>query len=441
MTVMDYKAAAEQIFLAGVERVLPDRLIKKSMTLSGDLLRINDLSFDLRAFSKLIVTGAGKASALMGAAVEKILGSRISVGHIVVKYGHGCKLDRITVTEAGHPVPDPNGFRAAADIIKLCNDAGERDLVLCLLSGGGSALLPDFPEGSSPEEIMKVNDLLVRCGASIREINTVRKHLSAMKGGHISRAVYPGTLISLILSDVTGDPLDVIASGPTVPDPTTFADAINIIVKYGISGNVPETIMNHLYKGLKGKVQESPKPGDPALAKTYNILVGNNRLALESCSRKARELNFNPFIISDCIEGDITEVADFIFARALDFRRDKEIPKPVCLLFGGEPAVKVTGDGRGGRNQHLALLLSERLKGYREMTLLSAGTDGTDGPTFAAGAVVDCNTWPEAEALGMVPEKYLEHFDSFSFFSKAGGQVVTGPTMTNVMDIIVVLME
>jgi glycerate 2-kinase len=438
---MDYKTAAEQIFLAGVDRVLPDRLIEKSLVLSEDLLQIYDLSLDLRSFDNIIVIGAGKASALMGSAVERILGSRVSGGHIVVKYGHSCSLDRIKVTEAGHPVPDANGFVAAADILRICKDAREKDLVICLLSGGGSALLPDFPEGTSPEEIMKVNDLLVKCGASIKEINTVRKHLSSIKGGHISKAVYPGTLISLILSDVTGDPLDVIASGPTVADPTTFKEAIEILEKYGLPGRLDVSILNHLHKGLLGVIQESPKPGDPSFGRTYNILLGNNRLALETCSRKALELNFNPFIISDSVGGDISAVADYIMTKALDFRRDSMIMKPACLLFGGEPAVMVTGNGMGGRNQHLALLLSARLKELSGITLLSAGTDGTDGPTSAAGAIVDCTTWPAAVSEGLDPDDYLRRFDSFSFFSQAGGLIVTGPTMTNVMDIIVLLLE
>ena len=228
---MNSRIVAEQIFLAGVERVLPDRLISKAMYLQDNSLFINDFSFNLDSVRNIYVIGAGKASALMGAEVERILGERITDGHIVVKYGHSCALKKIKVTEAGHPVPDSNGFRATRSILEIAAMADSTDLVICLLSGGGSALLADFPEGSTPEEMMIVNKLLVNCGASIKEINTVRKHLSAVKGGQLARAVYPATMVSLILSDVTGDPLDVIASGPTVPDPTTFKQAMEIISK------------------------------------------------------------------------------------------------------------------------------------------------------------------------------------------------------------------
>ena len=243
---MNNRIIAEQIFLAGVDRVLPDRLINKAMSLQDNRLFINDFSFNLDAVRHIFVIGAGKASALMGAEVERILGDRITEGHIVVKYGHSCALKKIKVTEAGHPVPDSNGFSATRSILEIAAKADKNDLVICLLSGGGSALLADFPEGSSPEEIMIVNNLLVNCGASIREINTVRKHLSNVKGGQLARAVYPGTMVSLILSDVIGDPLDVIASGPTVPDPTTFKQAKEIITKYDLTGSLPQSIINYL---------------------------------------------------------------------------------------------------------------------------------------------------------------------------------------------------
>jgi glycerate 2-kinase len=436
---MNNRLIAKQIFLAGVDRVLPDSLIKKEMSLKDNMLFISEFSFNLDSIKNIFVVGAGKASALMGAEVEGIIGERITEGHIVVKYGHSCKLNKIKVTEAGHPVPDECGFRASRSILEIAGKATKNDLVICLLSGGGSALLADFPEGSSPEEIMIVNNLLVNCGASIGEINTVRKHLSNVKGGQLAKAVYPGILVSLILSDVIGDPLDVIASGPTVPDPTTFHMAIEVLKKYNITGSIPERIINDLRDGESGKRPETPKTTDPVFEKTRNILIGNNRLALEAAQKKATELNINCEIISDHIDGDISEISEFIVSTALKFKNDNSVLKPLCLLFGGEPTVRVSGTGTGGRNQHLALCCSVLLRDHKGITVLSAGTDGNDGPTTAAGAVVDCSTFNEALSRGIMADKYLSEFDSFNFFSKAGGHIITGPTMTNVMDIIVVI--
>ena len=432
---------ARQIFQAGVERVLPHRLICSAMSVQSHFVRINDLELDLDLFRNIFVIGAGKASALMGAAVEGILGERISGGHIVVKKGHGCSLKRIRITEASHPVPDAAGFAATAGIIELARAASADDLVICLLSGGGSALLADYPGGSSPGEIMAANELLVKCGATINEINTVRKHLSLIKGGQLARIVFPGTTVSLILSDVTGDPLDVIASGPTVPDPTNFSEALGILGKYGLRGSFPAGLIEFLERGAGGGEPETPKPADPVFERTFNILVGNNRLALEAAYDKAVEYGLRAEIITDSLEGDVADVAGKIVAQATGRSSSGESLRPVCLLFGGEPTVCVNGAGVGGRNQHLALLCSVLLRGSRGITVLSAGTDGSDGPTTAAGAVIDCSTYEGAVSMGIDPGYYLAGFDSFIFFSRAGGHVITGPTMTNVMDIIVVLVE
>ena len=438
---MNYRLAAEQIFLAGVDRVQPDTLINKAMSFKDNCLFINDHTFRMDSFEHVFVIGAGKASALMGAAVEKILGDRITGGHIVVKYGHSCDLKNIKVTEAGHPVPDSNGFIATGSILGISVKASNDDLVICLLSGGGSALLSDCPEGIAHKEIIEFNNLMINSGASIREINTVRKHLSLVKGGYLAKAVYPATLVSLILSDVAGDPLDVIASGPTVPDPTTFKQAVDILKKYNITGSVPMGILNYLRDGSDGRRPETPKPEDPLFDKTFNILTGTNNLALEAAVKRAVEFNITAIIIDDKIEGDIRVVSDYIVETALKFRNDTSVPKPVCLLFGGEPTIRVTGRGYGGRNQHLALYCATLLSNLDGITILSAGTDGTDGPTSAAGAVVDCDTFNDAVSQKIIPDEYLLEFNSFNFFKKAGGHIITGPTMTNVMDIIVAIVE
>lgn len=438
---LNNKTIAETIFLAGVESVLPDRLITREMSLKDNCLKIGNLIFSLETMENIYVIGAGKASAMMGAEVEKILGELITDGHIVVKYGYSCKLKYIEVSEANHPVPDANGLRATKEILKIAEMANWSDLVICLLSGGGSSLLPDISEGSSSDDMIKFNDLLINSGACITEINAVRKHLSGVKGGQLARVVYPATLVNLILSDVPGDPLDVIASGPTVPDPTTFQQALSVLAKYDLIESVAPAVLNFLNEGVAGKRAETPKPGDPVFSKTFNILVGSNKLALEAAKRKALEFNINAVIIDDQLQGDISTVAEYIVETSLKFKNDENEVKPVCLLFGGETTVKMTGKGAGGRNQHLALLTALLLRGKPGITILSAGTDGNDGTTDVAGAVVDSDTIAEALSKNINPEKHLTGFDSYHFFKKAGGHIITGPTMTNVMDIIVVIVE
>ncbi len=438
---INFKTIAEKIFLAGVESVMPDRLITPVMSLKDNILNIGDLSFSLETFENIYVIGAGKASAMMGAEVEKVLGESITEGHIVVKYGHSCKLKYIKVSEADHPVPDANGFKATEAILRIAEMADSSDLVICLLSGGGSSLLPDVSGDLSPGDVKKVIDLLINSGASISEINAVRKHLSVIKGGQLARIVYPATLVTLILSDVPGDALDVIASGPTVPDPTTFQQALIVLETFGLKESAPRRIVDFLQGGALGKRPETPKPGDHVFDRTFNLLVGSNRVALESAKSKAFEFNINAIIVDDQLQGDISTVAEYIVETSLNFKNDNEEIKPVCLLFGGETTVKMTGKGAGGRNQHLALLSAILLQKNPGITILSAGTDGNDGSTDVAGAVVDSETIPEAYAKNLDPEKYLTAFDSFHFFKKAGGHIITGPTMTNVMDIIVVIVE
>jgi glycerate 2-kinase len=438
---MDQRSTSERIFLAGIERVLPEKLITSVMALSDETLSIDYLTFHLPSIENIYVIGSGKASASMAAEVEKILGFRITDGHISVKYGHSCKLKYITVTEAGHPIPDSNGYKATKEILRIANNASHNDLVICLLSGGGSVLMPDFPEGSSPDDMNKVNHLLIDSGACIQEINAVRKHLSVVKGGQLARAVSPATLVSLILSDVAGNPLDVIASGPTTPDPTTFQQALAVLEKFNITQLVPVQILKYLHEGESRKRPETMKPGDCMFENTFNVIVGTNRIALEAARERAFEFNFNSIIIDDQLQGDTNSVAEYIVETSLIFQKDSNEIKPVCLLFGGETTVKMTGKGKGGRNQHLALQCAALLRDRPGITILCAGTDGTDGPTDAAGAVVDSETAITARSKYLNIEKYISDFDSYSFFKKAGGHVFTGPTMTNVMDIIVVIVE
>jgi glycerate-2-kinase len=438
---MNRNKLAEDIFLAAVEAVRPSSLIPECISLSGNRISAGGLTLDIGMIDNIYVIGAGKASAAMASEIERILGDRITGGQVVVKYGHSITLKKITVTEAGHPVPDANGFAATKTILGIAEKAGINDLVICLLSGGGSALLADKPEYISDEEMMLTNDLLVRSGADITAINTVRKHLSCSKGGHLATKVFPAALLNLILSDVPGDSPEVIASGPTYPDSTTFADALRIISEHGLQHKIPPSVLAYLIMGSDGLIPENPKHGDPVFEKVQNILIGNNKTALKAAATKARESGIRTVVIRDDMTGDTAEFSKIAVKTTLDYQSDNEAKKPVCLLFGGETTLKVTGSGVGGRNQHMALSCAVQLKGTKGISILASGTDGNDGPTDAAGAVADGDTVKNAVGKNISPEDHLERFDSYNFFSLAGGHIKTGPTLTNVMDIVVAVIE
>ncbi len=438
---MDSKIIAERIFVAGVQSVLPGKMISDRVHIQDSLLFISEIQIPLDDLNCIYIIGAGKASAIMAQEIENILGGRITEGHVIVKYGHGCDLKYIKVTEAGHPLPDENGYLAAKKILEIVRKAGSKDLIICLVSGGGSSLLADFPEGSNINDIIIINDLLLKCGADIKEMNTVRKHLSQIKGGQLAKAAHPAILVSLILSDVIGDSLDTIASGPTVPDTTTFEDALSVIEKYDLLTEIPDSLLNYLENGIEGIHPETPKPDDPVFSKINNLIIGSNKIALDAALQKAKEFGLNSFIITSELKGDTIRMAEQIVETAIQFQKDNTIKKPCCLLFGGETTLKVSGNGTGGRNQHFALYSALLLKNKNGITLLAAGTDGTDGPTNAAGAVVDTITFEHAKKQDLEIEKYIHDFDSFYFFEKSGGHIITGPTLTNVMDLVILIIE
>lgn len=440
-TEKNNREIAEHIFLAGIMGVLPGKLISDLITLRGTLLKIGYQSFNLEKTGKIFVIGAGKASAAMAHYVESILGSRISDGFIVTKYGHSCKLKYIKVSEAGHPVPDENSFAASEEILRVTGLAGENDLVICLWSGGGSSLLADNPAESSPVEISFLNVILVNCGADIMEINTVRKHLSKIKGGQLARSIWPASSVSVILSDVIGDHTDVIASGPTVPDNSTFTDAMKVIESRNLKNDIPPALLKYIVDGELGLHPDTPKPGDQVFKNAVSILAGNNKTALRAASDEAIKIGLNSIIITSDLAGDINDACSFIVDTINSYKNNINMKKPVCLLFGGEPTVSVTGNGTGGRNQHLALMVALRIKDYSGITFLSAGTDGNDGNTEMAGAVVDSETFHTSLSMNADPEKFLADFDSYHFFKTTGGHIFTGPTMTNVMDMVVVIID
>ena len=435
---MDSRQIALEIFLAGVENVKPDKLIANSVSISGKNLIVDNKGFDLTSIQNIYVIGAGKASALMAKALESVLGPLIKGGHIVTKYGHSAVLKYLEVTEAGHPVPDENGLLGTEQIRTYAQKAEISDLVICLLSGGGSSLLTDLPQGCKLTELASLNDLLLKSGADIGEINSVRKHLSAIKGGQLAKIAFPSCVVSLILSDVIGDPVDVIASGPTAYDTSTFSDAMSVLNRYNITSKVAPSILKIINEGIEGKRAETLKKEDLSANQIYNFIIGNNSLALCAAKSKAENLGYYAQIETNSLCGDVDDVALRLIDTAVKSKNENKGRK-TCLLFGGEPTVKISGKGLGGRNQHLALICAKLLQNQECITVLSGGTDGSDGPTDAAGAVVDFQTFDNAKKLNLDINEYLSNCDSYHFFQQEGGLIITGPTQTNVMDLIIVL--
>jgi hydroxypyruvate reductase len=434
------KHDAIDIFLAGVAAVEPGRAVRLHLALAGDTLVAGEFRIPLTPGGRVFVVGAGKAGAPMAAAVESILGERIDQGIVVVKYGHLAPVERTTILEAGHPVPDKAGISAAGMISGLLKETTEQDLVICLLSGGGSSLLVSPVPSVSLEDKQTVTNLLLKSGAEIGEINCVRKHLSRLKGGGLARAAYPARLLTLILSDVVGDPLDVIASGPTVGDPTTFADAMAVFVRYGIENSVPPSVRDYLRDGALGRHPETLKPETKELSGVHNLLVGTNSIALEASGKRAAELGYNTAVLSSAITGETRDAATAHAAAAKGIIATGEpVPEPACVLSGGETTVTIKGTGKGGRNQEFALAAAIGIEGLPDTVILSGGTDGTDGPTDAAGAVADGTTIRRAAEADMEASSFLANNDSYHFFEKLGDLLITGPTLTNVMDLRIII--
>jgi hydroxypyruvate reductase len=372
----------------------------------------------------------------MAAAVEQLLKTRIDAGLVVTRYGHGGALSRIEVVEAGHPIPDRAGLAAGQRVLDLIKKAGERDLVIVLLSGGASALLPAPVEGVSLTDKQVVTTLLLRSGATIQEINAVRKHVSHLKGGNMATAAAPATVLTLVLSDVVGNDLAGIGSGPTVPDPTTFHDAMAILHHYDLWDKIPQAIKDHLVQGSRSGSSETPKPNHPAFAKVQNVIVGDVRVSLDAAAAQARRLGYHPIILSSSLTGEAREVARVFGSMIREIvAADRPIKRPAALLAGGETTVTVRGTGAGGRCQEFTLALALEIAGLKKVTAFACGTDGSDGSTDAAGAVADGATVERAQALGMQPQRFLDQNDSYTFFHSLAQTLQTGPTRTNVTDL------
>ena len=435
---------ARKLALTSLETALnavdPKQMLKSKLILDDSTLNVDKFSFDLERVKRVYVVGGGKASGSMAEAIEQILGERITCGLVNVPHGSKNRTSRIELHEANHPVPDEAGVEGTRRILDIADQAERGDLIICLISGGGSSLMP-LPRGNiSLADKKEMTQALLKSGATINEVNTVRKHISDFKGGWLAKKAYPATILNLILSDVVGDPLDFIASGPTVPDSTTFKEAIAILKKYGLWATAPKSVRKVLLNGERGLIPETPKAGDRAFERVYNIVVGNNRSSSLAACEQLKTEGLNTLLLTATMEGEARHIGVMLASIAAEVSASANpAQKPAGIVAGGETTVTVTGKGLGGRNQELALAAASRLKGLEGITLASLSTDGVDGPTDAAGAVVDGKTVMRALKMGLAPEKFLAQNDSYHFFSKLGDLILTGPTGTNVNDVSVIV--
>ena len=433
---------AHSIFAAGLAAAEPGHCVRRALAVEGNHLRCGTRRLALDQISTLRVIGAGKATAAMAQAAEVILGERIDAGAINTKYDHALPLKHIETFEAGHPIPDEAGVAGAQRQLELLAGLDANAVVIALFSGGGSALLPAPAPGISLADKQEATRQLLACGATIDQINALRKHLSAAKGGLLARAAAPAQICALMLSDVIGDPLDTIASGPTHPDSTTFAYCLELIDRYDLRQQLPASVRQRLEAGASGTLPETPKPGDPCFADSVSLVVGNSSLAIDAAAAQARAHGYEVLVLTSRLQGEAREAAAALTAVAQEVAyAGRPVAKPACLIAGGETTVTLRGDGKGGRNQELALAAALHLDGWPAITLLSGGTDGTDGPTDAAGALVDGATLARARAMDLQARAFLDRNDAYHFFQALDDLVITGPTGTNVMDLQILLIS
>ena len=429
----EYQKELRAILDAALAAVAPDEALARHMRMQEDALLVGDATYALDS-RRLLVVGAGKGAAPMAAALEDILGERITQGQIIVKEGHGLPLKHIRLVEASHPVPDERGERATHELLRIAHSARKDDLVLCLLTGGASALTPALAQGVNLADMRRTTELLLECGATIHEVNAVRKHLSVYTGGRLAAAAAPAPVVSLIVSDVVGDNLDVIGSGPTAPDSSTFVQCLEIAERFGITNQLPRAVLQRLTDGAAGVISETPKADDPLFTHVQNELIATNRQALDAAAEKAKKLGYAPRILTSTLSGDSRERALELAQQACLAAETLQLGDvPLCLLFGGETTLNVRGTGMGGRNQEKAVVTAQCLRGRKGIAAVFADTDGTDGPTDAAGGFASGSTLDEAAKLGLDPQPYLDNNDCYSFLKNCGHLLITGPTRTNVM--------
>lgn len=447
-----------EILDAAIRRVDPYRMLHERLQLAGEQLVIRTDTeherIDLTRFERVVVLGAGKAGAKMALAVEEILGKRLNAGVIAVKPGHGIELQTVRAIDAGHPVPDHGSIAAGRAVAELADGADERTLCLVLISGGGSALLTAPLEVSSGEmqisltlnDLQQTTSALLECGATIHEVNCIRKHLSALKGGRLAEKLAPATTVSLILSDVVGDDLDAIASGLTAPDSTSYPDAMSIIDRYGIEAALPPPVREVLRAGIAGAIADTPSADSPVFGHVRNLLVGTNHAALMAAGEAAQRLGYHTVLLTSQLTGEARELAKVFVGIARDLNRfDLLGPRPCCVIGGGETTVTIRGSGLGGRNQELALsFVNELDRSGRDadgVAFLSASTDGNDGPTDATGAFASLGILEAARRRKLSPAEYLANNDAYHFFDELHALHKIGTTGTNVCDLQILLVQ
>lgn len=432
---------ALQSLEAGLNAADPGRIVRSRVLLKNSNIKVDGCSLDLRKFRNVYVIGGGKAGASMAKALNQILGRRITRGLVNVLPSVAGRTSMIELHRASHPTPDESGVKGTLKMLRIVEEAGKEDLIICLISGGGSSLMPLPRDGVTLHDKREITQALLRSGATIDEINAVRKHISDFKGGWLAKKAYPATILNLVLSDVVGDAISSIASGPSAPDPTTFHDAIMILRKYSLWDRTPESIRKLLSEGENGVIPETPKPGDKVFRKVHNIVIGNNRSATAATCRYLRSVGLNSVILTSTLEGEARHVGVVLSSIAREIERaGNPASRPAAIVAGGETTVTVTGEGTGGRNQELVLAATPKLAGSNGVVLASLSTDGVDGPTDAAGAIADGDTLAKAARMGLVPEDFLSANDSYNFFSKLGDLILTGSTGTNVNDITVLVL-
>ncbi|MEM2206518.1 MAG: glycerate kinase [Sulfolobales archaeon] len=436
----ELRSDALRIIEAGLQAADPVRSIKNVVRLEGSRLVVDGKVYDIGSGVKVL--GFGKASASMALAVEEVLGDLIIDGIVIVPKGlKPPKLGRIKVMYGSHPIPDEDTINSTKELLRLCSQS-EGEMFIVLISGGGSALF------ELPVEPITLNDLrvlttqLLKCGADIKEINTVRKHVSMVKGGRLAELLYPSNVVSLILSDVVGDPIEFIASGPTAPDPTTYDDAVKLLKRYEIFDSIPASVREVLMKGLRGELRETPKPGDKIFDKVLNYVVASNYISLKAMEEEARRLGYNTLILTSMVEGEAREVGKLLAGVMKNVKKyDEPVRKPAAILAGGETTVTVRGKGIGGRNQELALSVAISIAGLDNVVFASIGSDGVDGVSVAAGGIVDGETVIRGRELGLNPYDFLNNNDSYNYLSRLGSSILTGPTGTNVNDLLIALIR
>jgi glycerate 2-kinase len=440
----DLRAVARQLQQAALAAVDPAEAVYRCVSRVGDRLLIDQQAYTLRDFDHIYLVGAGKAAMPMAEAIGEVLRDHLSGGAIITKYHHIDRPlpDQLRVHEAGHPVPDEQSVTATRNLAALLDRVTPRDWVFCVISGGGSALMTLPAEGIKLSDLQITTQLLLRAGATIHQINIIRKHLDTIKGGGLARLVHGASIVSLILSDVIGDDLSVIASGPTVPDPSTFAEAWRVIEQFDLADQIPEAVRARLERGVSGELPDTPKPGDPLFDRVQTVIIGSNAQAAQAAETAAQQLGFNTLLLSTQVQGEAREVAKVAAAIAKEIALyNRPVAKPACLILGGETTVTLKGNGLGGRNQEMALACALAIEGLPNMLIAALGTDGTDGPTDAAGAIATGETVGRAQAIGLDAQTCLANNDAYHFFQALGDLIITGPTGTNVNDLLFVLIE